>query len=103
QNGADAAALAGAQELDGTAASAPLAIAKAQEWAVNNGVTLDGPPVVNGTYTQITATALGDAPLTFGFAGLGDSDVRADATAGIASQNLPGKGVVPIGIKMSEY
>lgn len=97
QNVADAAALAGAQELDGTSAAETAATAKAIEYINKNVSDLAGSPEItfNGAHTEITVKVAKTSPSFFlGTFGLGDNDIGAKATAGIRAVPL-GPGVAP--------
>ena len=106
QNTADAAALAGAQLLNGTAASETAARAVAVDYATTNVPSLDAAPDVSFSdgSTKISVQVKKTAKSFFiGTMGIGNQQIAAHAAAKIRSQNLPGKGVVPIGIEKSDY
>ncbi len=101
QNVADAAALAGAQELDGTSAAETAATAKAIEYINKNVSDLAGSPEItfNGAHTEITVKVAKTSPSFFlGTFGLGDNDIGAKATARIAAPLYGGPGVVPMAV-----
>ncbi|MEX0781867.1 MAG: Tad domain-containing protein [Dehalococcoidia bacterium] len=104
QNMADSAALAGAQELNGTAASEADAIAAAQDYLDKQGTSLESPVEieVQDDYTAVFVRVHKTPNISFGF-GLDDKKISARAKARVAAQNLPGPGVVPIGIQYSSY
>ncbi len=99
QNTADAAALAGAQELNGLAASETPAELAAADWADKNlgGLTFFE-PVVTENYTTIQVTVKKNASSLLGTFGFGEPEISARATARIAAPYLPGPGVVPIAV-----
>ncbi|MBE0609196.1 MAG: hypothetical protein IH609_07445, partial [Dehalococcoidia bacterium] len=100
QNAADAAALAGAQELNGLASGDDPAREKAKEYAAENvdGLIPGDEPIVSG-HTQIQVQVRKKAATAFaGWLSFGEPVVSAKATARIASPLLPGPGVVPLGI-----
>jgi hypothetical protein len=105
QNVADAAAMAGAQELNGTAASESAAIAKAQEYINLNVDDLDEAPAitVGDQYTSITVSVKRTPNGTLPIFGLGDQRIGARAKAQVASPFLPGPGVVPMSISNEAY
>lgn len=100
QNVADSAAMAGAQELNGTAASGPLAIAKAQEYIDANVDDLDGTPTITigDNFTSIKVTVRRTPNGSLPVFGLGNEQIGASAKAIVASPLLPGPGVVPLAI-----
>lgn len=104
QNAVDAAALAGAQELDGTEAGAEDARSAAVEWANKNidDATIETPVVSDGN-TKITVTARKNSGSLFGGAlSLGEPEIERRAAARIASVDiLPC--VVPLGVQRSFY
>jgi Flp pilus assembly protein TadG len=103
QNDADAAALAGAQALDGSLASATTAKTVATQYANDNisGATIE--PVVNDTNTEITVTVHKDAETAFtGWLSFGKPNVTAHAAARIASFNTI-RCVVPLGVQQTVY
>lgn len=105
QNTADAAALAGAQSLTGLSASETPAKDAAKDYVSKNisGATVPD-PVVGNNFTQIQVTVKKNAVSIFGgWLSFGSPEVTGKATARIASQNLPGKGVVPIGVEKSDW
>ena len=104
QNQADSAALAGAQNLDGTAASDAAAIAAANQYAADNlaGATVD--PEVDETHTKITVTVSKPAETAFaGWLSFGSPTVHAHAAAQIRSAQLPGPGVFPATIDQTTW
>jgi hypothetical protein len=105
QNVADAAAMAGAQELNGTATSEALAIAKAQEYIDANVSDLDGAPVitVGDGFTSIKVTVRRTPNGALPVFGLGDEQIGASAKAIVASPLLPGPGVVPLAIDRATW
>lgn len=105
QNIADSAALGGAQELDGTAASDGPAIAKAQEYLDAHAPDLDGAAdiIVGDNHTSVRVTVRRTPDLSFPTFGLGDTQITARAKAQIASPYLPGPGVVPLSISEEAY
>ncbi|MEX0781861.1 MAG: pilus assembly protein TadG-related protein, partial [Dehalococcoidia bacterium] len=104
QNTADAAALAGAQELDGTAVGAELAIEAAEEWAEHNtsGLTLFEPQV-NEANTEIRVRVAKPISGISNVLGLGSPHFTAKATAGVVTLNTLSPCVVPLGIQDSIY
>lgn len=90
QNAADAAALAGAQELNGTSAKQVPAENAARDWAAKNvtelkSVEVDGS--IDG-YTTIRVTVRKDAPTAFaGWLSFGSPEISATAAARVASVN----------------
>lgn len=105
QNAADAAALAGAQELNGLAAGEAPAIAAAEAYADDNVSDLLGvTAVVSEGYTQVQVQVQKKAATAFaGWLSFGEPTVSAKATARIASPLLPGPGVVPLAIDLATY
>ena len=104
QNTADAAALAGAQELDGTATSEAPAVAAANEWIDKNISELTSSSIeVSEGYTRIRVTVQKNSgALLSGSLSLGDPEVDRTAVARIASVDiLPC--VAPIGVQKSFY
>ena len=104
QNSADAAALAGAQELNGTASGVLPAQTKATLYA-NDNLSGLAPfvPVVDGTYTSITVTVSKPSETAFiGWLSFGQPTISAHATARIASYNII-RCVVPLGVQQSVY
>jgi hypothetical protein len=93
QNAADAAALAGVQELPGSPGDAQL---KAEEWAQNNGIANDELEAIeiSTTYAAndtITVQVKRDVPFVFArVLGLTSDTVRADATARVGSPSWAG-------------
>ncbi len=104
QNAADAAALAGAQELNGLAAGEAPAIAAAEAYADDNVSDLLGvTAVVSEGYTQVQVQVQKKAATAFaGWLSFGEPTVSAKATARIASFNVI-RCVVPIGVQASIY
>ena len=105
QNAADAAALAAAQKLPGDQSGAT---DLANQYVVANGggiVTVEfGDIIAGGLPTSVKVTVRKDSETLFGATlGFGNKNVPATAKAKIRSQNLPGKGVVPIGVEKSDY
>jgi len=103
QNAADAAALAGAQELPYSPADAEQ---KAQEWAANNGIG-DGELEdieVTTTYADndtITVKVQRDVPFVFArVLGLTSDTMRADASARVGSPTI-GTGAMPWALRES--
>lgn len=105
QNAADAAALAGAQELNGYASSEAPAIAAAQAYADENLPDLLAvSAVVSEGYTQLQVQVQKKAATAFaGWLSFGEPTVSAKATARIVSPLLPGPGVVPLAIDLATY
>ncbi len=104
QNTADAAALAGAQQLDGTSTGADSAKTVAIQYANDNisGATVD-PPVVNAAYTEITVTVHKNSETAFtGWLSFGKPSVSAHAAARVASFNVI-RCVVPLGVQQTVY
>ncbi len=105
QTGADAAALAGVQELPGDPAAA---VAVAEQYASANAVeATDVSFVVQGTYsandTLVARMQDPDFGLFFArFLGMNEAPVGAQATAVIASPTSFGRGVMPFGIMSAE-
>ena len=102
QRTADAAALAGAQDLPYDPAGGTTA---AGDWADKNTAALAMNDVVlaNGN-TQITSTVGRERTQLFtGVLDVGNHDVQADATARIASPALPGIGVSPLAVPLVTY
>ncbi len=59
---------------------------------------------VEDNYRAVRAEVSKNASTIFGsWFGFGGMEISAHAVARIASQNLPGKGVVPIGVQQSDY
>lgn len=104
QNAADAAALAGAQELNGLAAGEAPAIAAAEEYADENVSDLLGvTAVVSEGYTQVQVQVQKKAATAFaGWLSFGEPTVSAKATARIASFNII-RCVVPIAVQDTVY
>jgi Flp pilus assembly protein TadG len=105
QNAADAAALAGAQSLDGTAASETPAETAALNYKDNNisGSTFFLADARNN-YTEIEVTVKKRSATAFaGWMSFGEPEVTAKATARIAAPLLPGPGVVPLAIDLATY
>lgn len=105
QNSADAAALAAAQKLPQDQAGANTL---ATDYVTKNGggtTTVEfGDTIAGGLPTSVKVTVHKDSTSLFGVSlGFGNLDVNAKAKAKIRSQNLPGKGVVPIGVEWSKY
>ena len=105
QNAADSAALAAAQKLPGDQAGASTL---ANNYVAKNGggtTTVEfGDTIAGGLPTSVKVTVHKDSQSLFGVSlGFGNLDVNAKAKAKIRSQNLPGKGVVPIGVEKSDY
>jgi Flp pilus assembly protein TadG len=105
QNTADAAALAAAQELDGTAESRDAAVAAATTWAEKNISDAQSVEVeILDGYTKVRVTvrkksaSLFSGPLSFG-----SPVVPARAAARIASVNSLAPCVVPLGVQESSY
>lgn len=102
QNVADAAALAGAQALDGTAGGADDAEAVALEYVTKNVSNLADAPTITfneGVWTEITVVVAKESPSFFlANFGIGDHDLAARATARIASPLYGGPGVVPLAV-----
>lgn len=106
QNTADAAALAGAQLLNGTSAGETAARAAATDYVNQNTSGLNAAPTISFAdgSTKITVTVTKTSPsIVSGAFGVGDSVISAKAAAKIRSQNLPGKGVVPIGVEKTDW
>ena len=106
QNVADSAALAGAQELDGTAAGQSAAQAKAIEYVTKNVSGLSAAPTItfNSDKTEIyVQVAKVSESFFLGTLGLGDNNIAAHARARIAAPLLPGPGVVPLAIDLPTY
>ncbi len=105
QNVADAAVLAGGQELDGTAAGGTAATAAASTWAEKNNADLDAVPevTIGGDYKTVFVRVRRTSGFAFPTFGLIDAQISAKARARIASQNLPGPGVVPLGVERADY
>jgi len=104
QNAADAAALAGAQELNGYAASEAPAIAAAEAYADENLPDLLAvSAVVSEEYTQVQVQVQKKAATAFaGWLSFGEPTVSAKATARIASFNII-RCVVPIAVQDTAY
>jgi len=93
QNAADAAALAGVQELPGAPSEAE---AKVHEWADKNGIDIAGGELesveVSTTYAEndtVTVSVQRDVPFVFArVLGFSSDTMRADATARIGSPSL---------------
>ncbi len=104
QNAADAAALAGAQELNGLAAGEAPAIAAAEAYAEENLSDLLGvTAVVSDNYTQVQVQVQKKAATAFaGWLSFGEPTVSAKATARIASFNII-RCVVPIAVQDTAY
>ena len=100
QNTADAAALAGAQLLDGTAASETAARAVAVDYATTNVPSLDAPPEVTFSEgsTNISVQVKKTAKSFFiGTLGIGDNVIAARAKARVRRVNASA-GIVPIAV-----
>ncbi len=105
QNAADAAALAGAQELDGTNAGFVAGTLEAAAYAEDNvqdlesfdAVPLEDNRAIKVEVRKKAATAFA------GWLSFGEPVVSAKATARIASPLLPGPGVVPLAIDLATY
>jgi len=104
QNSADAAALAGAQELNGYASGEAPAIAAAQSYADQNLSDLLGvTAVVSNNYTEVQVQVQKKAATAFaGWLSFGEPTVSAKATARIASFNII-RCVVPIAVQDTAY
>jgi hypothetical protein len=104
QNAADAAALAGAQELNGYDTGEAPAIAAAQAYADENLPNLLGvTAVVSEGYTQVQVQVQKKAATAFaGWLSFGEPVVSAKATARIASFNII-RCVVPIAVQDTAY
>lgn len=104
QNAADAAALAGAQELNGYELTEAAAIAAAETYAANNVSDLeDVDAIVSEEYTQVEVEVRKKAATAFaGWLSFGEPVVSARATARIASFNII-RCVVPIAVQDTAY
>ncbi|MGE3076111.1 MAG: pilus assembly protein TadG-related protein [Dehalococcoidia bacterium] len=104
QNVADAAALAGAQSLTGDSSGNSTAEAMALDYVeIHSGLEASD-ATASAADTEITVLVNKSYPRVIaGALGLGDATITAHAKARIASQNLPGKGVVPIGVEKSDW
>jgi hypothetical protein len=100
QTAADAAALAGAQELDGTSASEAQAIAAANDYAGKNvDALLSNTATVEDDYRVVRADVSKNASTVFAdWFGFGGIEISAQAAARIVSPLLGGPGVVPLAI-----
>jgi hypothetical protein len=105
QNAADAAALAGAQSLDGTISSETLAEGVALTYKNDNITsTTYFLAEAQSSYTDIEVTVKKKSATAFaGWMSFGEPEVTAKAKARIASPLLPGPGVVPLGIDAQTY
>ena len=104
QNAADAAALAGAQELNGLPSGDEPAKEKAKKYAADNvdGLIPGDEPIVSG-HTQIQVQVRKKAATAFaGWLSFGEPTVSAKATARIASFNII-RCVVPIAVQDTTY
>lgn len=100
QNAADAAALAGAQQL---LADPSLAAADAQQWAAKNvGDLLRNEAIVSGSGLVVTVSRRSRGLFT-GKLSLGRPEVAASASAAIVTKALPGPGVAPLAIGRSAF
>lgn len=104
QNSADAAALAGAQELNGYDTGEAPAIAAAGAYADENLSNLLGvTAVVSNNYTEVQVQVQKKAATAFaGWLSFGEPTVSAKATARIASYNII-RCVVPIAVQDTAY
>lgn len=101
QNVADAAALAGAQELDGSTAGRDAAKDVALEYVAKNVSNLTDVPKINFNegLTEIQVIVAKESPSFFlANFGIGDHDLAAKATARIAAPLYGGPGVVPLAV-----
>jgi Flp pilus assembly protein TadG len=104
QNSADAAALAGAQALNGTSASDGPAIAAAESWAAKNISDLKSvTATVADNHTTIRVSVTKDSFFAFSAFGLGSAEIGAHAKARIAAALLPGPGTFPTAITKDTF
>lgn len=102
QNAADAAALAGAQQLPGNPSAA---VADAQAWAAKNVTTLASfEAQVFDSNRAIRVTVRKPADTIFGnWFGYGGFTITAKAAARVAQPLLPGPGVVPLAVDAAAF
>jgi len=105
QTAADSAALAGAQELDGTSASEGAAVASAEDYAnANVDALVSNNASVEDNYRAVRAEVSKNASTVFAsWFGFGGIEINAQAVAQIAAPLWPGPGVVPLTIDEATY